>query len=228
MDHSSSWAILVAAGSGQRFGNATPKQFLEINRKKIFEYSLAVLQASKLLDGVVLVMHQDYLSQWQYLASDNLKIVSGGALRQDSVALGLTMVPATCKWVLIHDAARPLLTENMIATSLAAAQSSGAAVSAAPIADTLKKVDDIGQVLHTVDRNNIFASLTPQVFRKDLLVEGLQMAKAKGWQVTDEAMLMEQMGVTVKIALADNLNIKITRPEDLQLAELILRTKQHN
>ena len=142
----------------------------------------------------------------------------GGARRQDSVRLGLKALPE-CDWVVVHDGARPLATVKAVRDGLAAAAPTGAAISAVPAQDTVKVVTDDGKVVRTLDRRTVALVQTPQVFRRDLL-ERAHNEIAE--DVTDDAAMMERLGITVAVYMGDYGNIKVTTPHDLALAEALL------
>jgi len=216
------WAIVVAGGQGLRFGTGEPKQFLPLAGRPLFEYSLNCLNQIPEIEGTILVLPQAYHAAYQAPRHDRLAVVAGGKLRQDSVLQGLAAIPVSARWILIHDAARPLVDVFIVQETLKAAQSTGAAVAAVPIADTLKKADNEGFVKNTVDRQGLYQSQTPQVFRRDLLEQGFAYAKANRLEVTDEAALMESIGVKVRLASGSPRNFKITTPLDFELAEQLV------
>jgi 2-C-methyl-D-erythritol 4-phosphate cytidylyltransferase len=151
------WAILVAGGTGTRFGGQVPKQFLPLAGRRVIDYSLDVFAASPLLDGVVLVLPQDFVAEWKQALGkgdrSRIQVTAGGLTRQQSVQRGLQMVDSEAEWVLIHDVARPLVTEEILARTLAGAKETGAAVTSIPVADTLKKGNDRSYVHKTVSRD---------------------------------------------------------------------------
>jgi len=231
-----SWAILVAGGTGKRFGAPTPKQFLPLQGRPVLEFSLKVLRASPQLGGVVLVLPKDYVPEWRSRtdgvnkgdAVSVFRVTEGGATRQQSVTQGLAQIPQEVEWVLVHDAARPLVTEEIIRRSLEGALVEGAAVTAVPVPDTLKRGDNEGKVLETVARKDLYRIQTPQVFRRDILQEALQWALKEGLDATDEATLVEKMGRPVDLVEGSEFNFKITTPHDLELAEAILKKRKDN
>lgn len=203
------WAIVLAAGSGERYGG--PKHELELGGMPLWKRSVSVLEASG-IDSVVVVGPVD-------------GGIPGGPRRRDSVAAGLARVPDSIEWVLIHDAARPLLTRRLVATVIDAARlgNSDAVVPAIAVTDTLKIVDgDI--VVETVDRRQLAAVQTPQAFRLKLLREAHLIDPDD--DATDDAGLIERIGGTVTVVPGDRTNIKITYDGDLELAERLIRGMQ--
>ena len=146
-------------------------------------------------------------------------VCAGGRRRQDSVAAGLKRLN-NCQWVVIHDGARPLVTRDLIERGLEAAKETGAAVAAIPVTDTIKIAGDDGIVLETPPRQNLWAVQTPQVFRVDIITRAYKQAKD---EVTDDASLVEGLGYKVKLYMGAYDNIKITNPDDLALAEVLLK-----
>ena len=147
--------------------------------------------------------------------------VAGGAERQDSVRAGVDALPPEFDWVAVHDAARALVRPEAVSRVVAAAARSGAAILGAPVRDTLKRVSE-GRIVETPDRSAFWAAQTPQVFRVELLREALAKAEAAGYQGTDDAALVERLGVPVHVVEGDPDNLKLTHPEDLAMAERIL------
>ncbi|MFH1015911.1 MAG: 2-C-methyl-D-erythritol 4-phosphate cytidylyltransferase, partial [Chloroflexota bacterium] len=143
----------------------------------------------------------------------------GGERRQDSVAAGLKLT-GKCDWVVIHDGARPFVTIDLIERGLEAAKETGAAIAAVPVTDTIKEAGEDSIVRQTLPRQNLWAVQTPQVFRIDIITEAYRRARG---DVTDDAMLVEQMGHKVKVFMGSYDNIKITTPEDLALAEVLVK-----
>lgn len=222
-------AILVAGGASKRFGGATPKQFLPLAGKPLLVWALEAFQACSAIDGICLVIpaeQQASVTEWpQTYQLDKLEwIVAGGKERQDSVLAGFKAIPRA-DYVLVHDGARPLVTAEVIERVLAGADDKGAAVPGLDVTETLKRVAKGGNVLTTVDRDEYATIQTPQGFRYTILAEALQEAVTDGFYGTDEAMLIERMGFPVSVVPGQRENIKITTPDDLKFAELLLGSK---
>jgi 2-C-methyl-D-erythritol 4-phosphate cytidylyltransferase len=199
------WTIVVAAGSGSRFGG--PKQFAELGGRRVADWALDTAGAAS--DGVVLVVPSDHV------ASEPSIAVAGGATRAESVRRGLAAVPATAAIVLVHDAARPFASSALFAAVIAAVRAGAdGAIPAVPVADTVKEVDETGVVVATPDRHRLVAVQTPQAFRADVL----RRAHATGAEGTDDAALVEAIGGRVVTVASDASNRKITAPEDLEWA----------
>lgn len=213
-------AVIVAAGSSQRMGGID-KLFEDLCGKPLIAHTVSAFQTSSCIDQIVLVLNKRNLVQGRELAFDNWPKVSevclGGRRRQDSVREGLKRLEG-CQWVVIHDGARPFVTIELIEKGLEAAQETGAAVAAVPVKDTIKRVDKDSLVQETPPRRLLWAVQTPQVFRFDIIQAAY--AKARG-DVTDDAMLVERLGVKVKVYPGSYDNIKITTREDLMVAGMI-------
>ncbi|RJO60443.1 MAG: 2-C-methyl-D-erythritol 4-phosphate cytidylyltransferase [Dehalococcoidia bacterium] len=219
-------AIIVAAGRGERMGGID-KIFAPLGGTSVLERVARVFEDSPYIDYFVIVLNQDNVARGKHLlAGKNLsklaKVVPGGVRRQDSVESGLKTLPA-CKWVVIHDGARPLVGAELITRGLEAAQETGAAVAAVPVIDTVKLVDEGGYVKETLNRSRLWAVQTPQVFRFDIIKEGYD--KASG-DVTDDAALVEAIGIRVKLYMGAYDNIKLTTPADLNLVEALWLRKE--
>ncbi len=217
-------AILLAAGSSSRM-QGVDKQFLELGGQPVFLHSLQVFEASEAVDHVCIVFSESNLEAGQKAvkAAGHSKVsamVAGGARRQDSVRRGieaLSGLSAPPQWLIVHDAARPFVDESMIISGLEAAQTSGAAVTAVSLKDTVKEVEG-SAVVATPDRDGLRVIQTPQVFRASTLIEAHE---AVSDDVTDDASMVEINGGSVVVFPGSYDNIKITTPEDVPLAELI-------
>ena len=214
-------AVVVAAGGSTRMGGRD-KLFGEVAGGPLLAHVLAPIQSCPLVQNIALVLSSASLERGRRLVAgcglDKVSAVcQGGPRRQDSVRLGLEAL-GPCDWVLVHDGAR-LLIEPVIEAGLAAARESGAAVPALPIVDTVKIAGPDGAVASTVDRRRLWAAQTPQVFRYDLLMRAHQEVAA---DVTDDAAMLEALGLPVKLYPGSPLNIKVTNPDDLRLAEALL------
>jgi 2-C-methyl-D-erythritol 4-phosphate cytidylyltransferase/2-C-methyl-D-erythritol 2,4-cyclodiphosphate synthase len=209
-------AVVVAAGAATRLAGALRKPFLPLGGQAVVERALAAFQASSRVRSVVLAVAAEDLERARRLASGKVAaVVAGGATRRASVAAGLDALPSG-DWVVVHDGARPFVSPGLIERVLDAAAASGAATAALPVADTLKAVEG-AQVRHTVDRRGLYAAQTPQAFRSDLLREAHRRVPADA-AVTDDAELVERIGVAVTVVPGEAANVKITTPEDYALA----------
>jgi 2-C-methyl-D-erythritol 4-phosphate cytidylyltransferase / 2-C-methyl-D-erythritol 2,4-cyclodiphosphate synthase len=219
-------AIIPAGGSGLRMGLPLPKQFCELAGLPVIIHTLRAFEQSP-VDFVIVVVpagHEE--STRALIARFDLgkvrKVLTGGRLRQDSVRIGLAAAPPESELVVVHDAARPLVSPALIASCIEAARRSGAAMAAIPVKDTLKEVAGELRVVRTIDRQGLWQAQTPQVARADLLHQAFAAAAAARFEGTDEASLLEQIGVRASIIEGSEQNFKITRPEDLVVAEALL------
>jgi len=217
-------AIVVGAGSGSRMG--ADKAFLDLAGKPVIAWPVEVLQGNMHVLEIILVLHKDRLDEGRGLAHKNgwskvTRVCAGGNLRQDSVKSGLA-VAGDCELVLIHDAARPFLTDRLIDDGIKAAEFTGSAVAAVPVKDTVKQVDEDHIVSATLPRSRLMAVQTPQVFRSKILKEAYGSLVG---EVMDDAAAVELAGFKVKLYTGDYENIKITTREDLALAEIIARRR---
>ena len=218
-------AIIPAAGRGKRIGASVPKQFLEIQGKPLLHHTLTVFASCKLIDYVVLVMPradvdemgEDWLNKYEIVR----EVVVGGEQRQDSVYNGFNSLEEGTDIVVVHDGVRPFTTPQMITATVEAAQEHGAAITAIPVSDTVKQAAD-GFVKQTVPRDGLWRVQTPQAFQRGLLQQAFKKAKKDSYYGTDEGSLVEYLGERVKIVPGSELNIKITRKEDLVLGESLL------
>lgn len=222
-DRSLVGAVVAAAGRSTRMGGAD-KLFAPLGGRPVLEHTLRALQATPEIHHIVLVVAEPNVERARALvtagAFDKVKAVCpGGERRQDSVAVGLGVL-APCDWVVVHDGARPFVTRELIVAGLAAARRSGAATAGLHLADTVKQADADHMVLATLDRDQLWAVQTPQVFRYDLLLEAHRACRHP---VPDDAAAVEALGTPVHIYPGSHRNLKITTPEDLALAEALLR-----
>jgi len=226
-------ALIVAGGRGRRMAARRPKQFLPLGTRPILAHTLAIFQACDIFERIYLVVPRDHwdLCREQVLTHlgprPAVQLIPGGRERQESVFNALKAMPETTEWVAVHDGVRPLVTSRDIVACLAKAQEMGAACLARPVAETLKKVSVQGLITATIPREQVWCAQTPQVFRFPWLWQAHRRARQENFTVTDDAQLMEWTGRSVAVVPASSENIKITTPEDLQLAEAILRKRNN-
>ena len=219
-------AIIPTGGLGTRLKAKDPKPLLLLNQKPIFIYTLEVFEQSSLVHSVILVVHKDYLNDFEkvirkYKLKKVTKIIAGGVTRSESVANGLRVVDEDTDIVVVHDGVRPFVSVPLIEYSIAACREHGAAVVAVPVKPTIKRANQDLFVAETLRRDELWEIQTPQTFKKDILLKAHQ--QGKNVPVTDDASLVEQLGYKVKIVAGDYRNIKITTPEDLVVAESFLK-----
>lgn len=219
-------AIIVSAGASSRMAGID-KTTVQLAGRPLIARTVEVFERSSAVDVVILVVARDDLSEIADIARAEgwRKVVHvriGGVRRQDSVRLGLKALPA-CEWVIVHDGARPLLTEKVLDDGLATAKATGAAIAGIPMVDTVKAVTDDGHVRETLDRRTLAVIQTPQVFRRDLL-EAAHAEPSEDF--TDDASMLEAAGVPVEVYMGDRSNIKVTTRDDLIVAEAIIAARE--
>jgi 2-C-methyl-D-erythritol 4-phosphate cytidylyltransferase len=204
------------------------KQFLQVRGKPLLAYTLARFEATPTIDRIVLIVPagRETFCYQEIVAPEGLHkvthIVAGGETRQRSVIEGFSCLDQDVDVVVIHDGARPFVTPAIIRAAVDTAFADGSAVAAIPESDTLKRVSGVGTVIETVDRRNLWRAQTPQAFRRAILQQALAYAAEHNLDATDEASLIEWLSWPVRIFPGSIWNFKITSPEDLQLAELLL------
>ena len=217
-------AIIAAGGRGVRFGGTLPKQFLLLGGRTILQRSVDAILSSDCITDLVVALPSDLVANVPDYLRDRAKpiaIVEGGARRQDSVANAFEIVSARADVIVIHDAARPFVTADLIARTVDAAVEHGAAIAALAATDTVKRADADGLIQQTIPRTEIFLAQTPQAFRPSVLRDALARAGSAG-DATDEAALAERAGHPVRLVEGDRRNLKITTTDDLMMAERLV------
>jgi 2-C-methyl-D-erythritol 4-phosphate cytidylyltransferase len=221
-------AIIVAAGTGQRFAANQPKQFVEFLGKPLIIHTLKRFESCWAVDEIVLVLselgiREFEISNFRSEITKLKQVVAGGATRAESVRNGLDAVNAETSIVAVHDGARPLVSAEEIAATIEKARETGAACLVGEVTDTIKEID--GELIsRTIDRVKLRRALTPQAFEYEIIrdaFEGVDLTDA----ITDECYLVEKLGVRIAFVEGSSINIKITRPEDLILAEALLQSR---
>jgi len=219
-------AIIAAAGEGKRLGAGVPKQLLDVGGRTILERSIGAFVGHDRVDDVIVVLPPALVREppaWlttKSVPAMAVRIVAGGARRQDSVANAFDSVALDSDVVLIHDAARPFVSADLISRAIDAAAEHGAAIAALPARDTVKRVERSGSarvIAATIPRDTIYLAQTPQAFRRDVLRDAVAVGRS-GVEATDEAMLAEHAGHAVHVVDGDPANVKITTNDDLELA----------
>jgi 2-C-methyl-D-erythritol 4-phosphate cytidylyltransferase len=225
-------ALIPAAGQSVRFGGTTLKQYAHLLGKPVIAHSIEAVSQHPLVTGVTVALAPDdgiYNELIRPLYPD-VATVTGGTVRAQTVLNGLRHIRQqddVCHWVLVHDAARPCLTYELLEKLLnAAIESEQGAILATPVSDTLKRQGETDRIAETVDRSGLWAAQTPQVFPLNTLMQNLQRAIEFGESPTDEAQAMELAGSYPLLVSGSSNNIKITGPEDLALAEFILKQQE--
>lgn len=223
------WAIVPAAGTGRRMAAEAPKQYLRVAGAPILEHTLQRLLASADISGIVVAVdpNDHHIDSINSISDPRVSTTAGGAERADSVLAGLlalSAIAAPRDWVLVHDAARPCLPLKDLNQLIAEAREHDCgAILAQPIVDTIKQADDQGLVVTTLDRAQLWRAQTPQMFRLSELQAALKESLKRGDVITDEASAMERAGFPVRVVPGPACNLKITIPEDLNLAEFYLQ-----
>ena len=222
-------AIIAAAGSGTRMASDRPKQFLLLAGTPLIVHTLRPFEQCDSIHEVIVVLPAEESAGFLALAGKHglrkiARVVPGGATRADSVKRGLMAIrSATAEIVSVHDGVRPFVTVEEIEATMAAAQSDGAAILVAAVTDTIKQVSD-GRVVETFDRHRLRRALTPQCFRYDVLRRAYENTDVTDPSVTDESVLVEKLGVAVRVVEGSPRNIKITTAEDLAIAEALIKS----
>ncbi len=214
-------ALIVAAGSGERLGADRPKALVELAGQPLLQWSIDVLSQVSGVERIVVALPPGATAPAGVIGVD------GGVVRSDSVrrALAAAGEGGEEQLVLVHDAARPLVTVELAEAVIAALendQSADAAIAAAPVTDTIKRVDGVGAVVETLDRGELWAVQTPQVFRRGALERVLDVPADELARASDDAWLIERAGGRVLVVAASDENLKVTTPTDLRVAELLL------
>ena len=227
------FAIIVAAGKGERVNSLIPKQYLPLLGKPILAHTLDIFEKSPWIGEIIVVinpLHEEIFKKevWEKYGYRKIKkYVSGGETRQDSVYCGVReLKDKSADFVLIHDGVRPLVDEKILERCVEGVTKFEAVCCALPCADTIKRSLDGEIIDETLDRQKIWRAQTPQAFRISLIWEALEKAKEEGFQGTDDSSLVERMGKSVHLVLGSEDNLKITTPQDLILAEGLLRWRK--
>jgi len=223
------YAIIPSGGLGKRANSPLPKQYLKSNGKEIIAYTLDIFQKSDLIDGIIIAAQKDYFSlleelKVKYCFSKILNITEGGKERQNSVFNALKSIPpGTDNLVVVHDAVRPLLSQNILINAIETAKKHGSAVVAVKTNDTTIHGNEFVQSY--ADRKEILFVQTPQVFLFKILFDAMKKAKEEKFIGTDESMLVHRLGYEIKIVEGSSLNFKITNSDDIKLFNVL---SEHN
>jgi len=225
------WAVIPAAGSGARFGAALPKQYLKLADKTVIEHSISKLLMHSDIAAIAVALHPDdhFFSSLSCANDSRVLRVDGGSERAHSVANALAALEkaADSDWVLVHDAARPCVSNRDIKRLIElGCEHSVGAILASPVVDTVKRSTALGEIAETVDRKDIWRALTPQLFRYGDLRDALRFCHDQQLLVTDEASALEHCGHKPLLVEGSPRNIKITYPDDLAIAEVFLRGEE--
>jgi 2-C-methyl-D-erythritol 4-phosphate cytidylyltransferase len=225
-------ALIAAAGKGQRMRGKIKKQFITLEGMPLLLYTLEAFEEFEGIEHLYLVLDE---GDFEYCKGEIIQkygikkvsqLIPGGERRQDSVWNGLKAMEGHCDMVIIHDGARPFVSLDILKRLMTAMKDIQAVVTAIPARDTIKRVDGRGNVVDTLQRNTLFHIQTPQGFHYGVIKEAYKKALKEGIQGTDDAYFVERMGIRVKIIEGSPFNIKITTPEDIDLAHSILRSRK--
>lgn len=225
-------AIIVAGGNGKRMGTEIKKQYILLKEKEILAHTIEVFEGCDFIEEIILVVSKEEIPYVKekivdyYHFSKVKKVVGGGKERQDSVYNGLLQTDKTTSYVIIHDGARPFITQATIYNCLQKAKETGASIVAVPVKDTIKVCHaESHKVEETPNRDKLWSVQTPQIFAFELIRDAYQYAKERQLQVTDDSMIVEAFGRAVYITRGEYSNIKVTTPEDLIIGEAIMNEK---
>lgn len=219
-------AIIVAAGNGTRFGQ--PKQLIEIAGLPMIAWSLRTFHAIPQISDLIIAtepVHIEAMTEAarRYAPGVSSFVTPGGAVRRESVRAALALVPTRCQGVFVHDGARPLVREAEVREGMRVVKAGVAACLAAPVVDTIKVADPAGKVTRTLDRATLWAAQTPQFALTADMRRAHERAYHEGWEATDDAVLLERIGLSVAVIPASEENFKVTHPFDRDRAEIALR-----
>jgi 2-C-methyl-D-erythritol 4-phosphate cytidylyltransferase len=224
-------ALILAAGQGKRMGAEKKKPYLLLAGKPILFHTLGEFEKCPSIDGIVLVVEKQEVGNVRTSIVDAfgcrkvINVVPGGPKRQDSVWEGIKALKGGCELVMVHDSVRPFISPELLEKAVDTTRKTGATVVAVPVKDTIKAASPEKEVVKTLDRETLWAVQTPQTFNHDLLKKAHEKARQDGFYGTDDASLVERIGVPVSIIDGSYENIKITTPEDLVLAEALLQKR---
>lgn len=220
--------VIVAAGSGSRMKMGINKQFIKLNDKEIIAYTIDKFYNHDEINDIVIVIKKEeiefftteIINKYNY---KNIKIAYGGLQRQDSVYNGIKLLNEDCDLILVHDGARPFITNDIISNSIEEAKKNSAVVVGVPVKDTIKIINENNEIIDTPNRSQLWAVQTPQTFKYDVLKKAYEDAFECDFYGTDDAMLVERIGYKVKMIEGSYNNIKITTQEDLSVGSQILK-----
>lgn len=224
-------AIVLAAGKGTRMNSGMNKQFILLNGKPLLVHTLEAFQNCKEIDSIILVAGRDELQLCREQILDAYsfdkvdKLLSGGSERQQSVYNGIVELDEGCSIVVIHDGARPIVPGNIIERCIEGAKAYGAVSAGMPAKETIKVLDENGFVEYTPERGRLWVTQTPQAFKTDIIRKAHENAGINAISGTDDAFLVEKIGVKVKMIESSYENIKVTTPEDIIIAETLMNKK---
>lgn len=224
-------AVIAGGGRGKRMGSKENKLFIEIGGTPLLLLTIKVFDSVDIIDEMVITVPADEIERTKALiekhaAGKVARVIAGGPTRQSSVSNGIQALAPDTDIVVIHDGARPFITKEIIMRAVGSLEGCKAVVVGMPVKDTIKTVDSSEVVVNTIDRNLLWQAQTPQVFDAELIKNAYVLAQKSGFEATDDASLVERTGERVKMIRGSYENIKVTTPEDIIIAEAILRSKR--
>lgn len=225
------YLLIPAAGVGKRMGSQRNKLLLEVRSQSILAWTLLAAQAAQEITWIGIISQPTDWPEFKEIIANlqltkQVELIVGGSTRQESVYNGLQALPQEAEQVLIHDGARCLATPDLLNACAQAIRRCSGLIAAVPVKDTIKVVDQNGIIQSTPDRSYLWAAQTPQGFNVKLLKQCHAEGVRQGWEVTDDAALLEKCGITVQIVEGEETNLKITTPQDLAIAEFILSSRE--
>lgn len=224
-------AVIAAAGEGARMGGPTRKQYLLLEGIPVLARSVNLFSEHPAVNEILVVIPSGEVEAVReflkpFCATKKIIFIEGGTTRQESVAFALAAVSTEAELICIHDAVRPLATPGLLDKLIAAASVNGTAVPVIPPDDTVKEIDHEGRIVSTPDRSKLRLTQTPQVFRRDIIIQAFNNAAERNLTGTDDSALVEQMGLQVLTVPGELSNLKITSPQDLILASVLLKGEE--
>ncbi|MBD2163767.1 2-C-methyl-D-erythritol 4-phosphate cytidylyltransferase [Calothrix membranacea FACHB-236] len=225
------YLLIPAAGLGRRMGSDRNKLLLTVRSQPIIAWTLKAAEAAQSISWIGIISQPTDWDDLKAILADlklnkPVELIPGGATRQESVYNGLQALPEAAEQVLIHDGARCLATPNLLNACAEAIRHCPGLIAAIPVKDTIKVVDENGIIQSTPDRRQLWAAQTPQGFDVNLLKQCHAEGVRQGWEVTDDAALFEKCGIEVRIVQGEETNLKVTTPQDLAIAEFILKSRE--
>ncbi|MBD2204475.1 2-C-methyl-D-erythritol 4-phosphate cytidylyltransferase [Calothrix sp. FACHB-1219] len=225
------YLLIPAAGIGRRMGSDRNKLLLKVRSQPLITWTLKAAEAATSITWIGIISQPDDWDDFREIVADlkltkPVEFIQGGSTRQESVYNGLQTLPAAAEQVLIHDGARCLATPDLLNACAEAIRHCPGLIAAIPVKDTIKVVDERGIIQSTPDRSQLWAAQTPQGFDVKLLKECHAKGVQEGWEVTDDAALFEKCGIEVRIVPGEETNLKVTTPQDLAIAEFILKSRE--
>ncbi|MBD2194583.1 MULTISPECIES: 2-C-methyl-D-erythritol 4-phosphate cytidylyltransferase [Calothrix] len=225
------YLLIPAAGIGRRMGSDRNKLLLKVRSQPLITWTLKAAEAATSITWIGIISQPDDWDDFREIVADlkltkPVEFIQGGSTRQESVYNGLQALPAAAEQVLIHDGARCLATPDLLNACAEAIRHCPGLIAAIPVKDTIKVVDERGIIQSTPDRSQLWAAQTPQGFDVKLLKECHAKGVQEGWEVTDDAALFEKCGIEVRIVPGEETNLKVTTPQDLAIAEFILKSRE--